>query len=41
MKPFGPASIRTVALRGKDDSVMRPLAEQYGTKVEIDDPRRG
>ena len=40
MKPFMPASIRTVALCGRDDSVMRPLAERYGIEVEIDDPRR-
>jgi hypothetical protein len=37
MKPFMPASIRTVALCGKDDSVLRPLAEPYGIEVEIDD----
>ena len=36
MKRFTPASIRTVALCGKDDSVLRPLAEQYGIEVEID-----
>ena len=40
MKSFMPASIRTVALCGKDDSVLRPLAEQYGIEVEIDDPHR-
>lgn len=40
MKPFMPASIRTVALCGRDDSVMRPLAERYGIEVEIDGPRR-
>jgi hypothetical protein len=39
MKPFMPASIRTVALCGRDDSVMRPLAERYGIEVEIDDLR--
>jgi hypothetical protein len=38
MRPFMPASIRTVALCGKDDSVLRPLAEQYGIEVEIDEP---
>jgi hypothetical protein len=37
MKPFNPASIRTVALCAKDDSVLRPLAEQYGIEVEVDD----
>jgi hypothetical protein len=37
MKRFTPASIRTVALCGKDDSVLRPLAEQYGIEVEIDE----
>ena len=36
MKPFGPASIRTVALCAKDDSVLRPLAEAFGIEVEID-----
>ena len=40
MRPFMPTSIRTVALCEKDDSVLRPLAEQYGIEVEIDDPRR-
>jgi hypothetical protein len=40
MKRFMPASIRTVALCGKDDSVLRPLAEQYGIEVEIDDPHQ-
>jgi hypothetical protein len=37
MKPFNPASIRTVALCAKDDSVLRPLAEEYGIEVEIDE----
>ena len=36
MKPFGPASIRTVALCTKDDSVLRPLAEAYGIEIELD-----
>jgi hypothetical protein len=36
MKQFTPSSIRTVALCGKDDSVLRPLAEQYDIEVEID-----
>jgi hypothetical protein len=40
MKPFMPASIRTVALCEKDDSVLRPLAEHYGIEVEIDDPHQ-
>jgi hypothetical protein len=40
MRPFKPSSIRTVALCEKDDSVLRPLAEQYGIEVEIDDPDR-
>jgi hypothetical protein len=40
MRPFNPASIRTVALCEKDDSVLRPLAEQHGIEVEIDDPHR-
>jgi hypothetical protein len=40
MKPFMPASIRTVALCEKDDSVLRPLAEQYGIEVAIDDPHQ-
>jgi hypothetical protein len=37
MKPFKPASIRTVALCARDDSVLRPLAEEYGIEVEIDE----
>lgn len=41
MKPFMPASIRTVALCGRDDALLRPLAERYGIKVEIDDLPRG
>jgi hypothetical protein len=36
MRPFMPASIRTVALCAQDDSVLRPLAEQYGIEVEVD-----
>lgn len=36
MKAFNPASIRTVALCSKDDSVLRPFAEAYGIEVEID-----
>jgi hypothetical protein len=41
MKPFMPASIRTVALCGRGDAVLRPLAERYGIEVEIDDLHRG
>jgi hypothetical protein len=41
MNPFMPASIRTVALCGRDDALLRPLAERYGIKVEIDDLPRG
>lgn len=37
MKAFEPASIRTVAICTKDDSVLRPLAEAWGIEVEIDD----
>jgi hypothetical protein len=41
MKAFDPASIQTVALCSKDDSVLRPLAEAYGIEVEVDaDPER-
>lgn len=40
MRRFIPTSIRTVALCERDDSVLRPLAEQYGIEVEIDDPHR-
>ena len=38
MRPFMPRSTRTVALCGKDDSVLRPLAEMYGIEVVVDDP---
>jgi hypothetical protein len=41
MKPFRPASIRTVALCAKDDSVLRPLAEEYGIEVVVDEPGPG
>jgi len=36
MKPFGPASVRTVAIVVRDDSVLRPLAEAFGIEVVID-----
>ena len=36
MKPFGPASVRTVAIVVRDDSVLRPLAETFGIEVVID-----
>jgi hypothetical protein len=41
MKPLRPASIRTVALCAKDDSVLRPLAEEYSIEVVIDEPGPG
>jgi hypothetical protein len=41
MKPFRPASIRTVALCAEDDSVLRPLAEEYGIEVVVDEPGPG
>ncbi len=37
MRPFNPATIRAVALCAKDDSVLRPLAEEYGIEVEVDE----
>lgn len=33
---FAPAKVRTVALVGKDDAVLRPLAEKYGIEVIVD-----
>ena len=35
MKNFKPRSIRTVAICGKDDSVMRDLSEQFGIEVVV------
>src|SRR5947209_6239218 len=39
MKPFNPASIRTVVICTHDDSALRPLAEAHGIEVEIDHAR--
>ena len=36
MKPLGPASVRTVAIVVRDDSVLRLLAEAFGIEVVID-----
>jgi hypothetical protein len=36
MKRFGPASVRTLAIVVRDDSVLRPLAEEFGIEVVID-----
>jgi hypothetical protein len=41
MKPLRPASIRTVAQCAKNDSVLRPLAEEYGIEVVVDEPGPG
>jgi len=35
MKKFEPKSIRSVIVCTKDDSVMRPLAEQFGLEVKV------
>ena len=35
MKKFNPKSIRTVAICGKDDSVMRELSEEFGIEVVV------
>ena len=37
MKKFNPKSIRTVAICGKDDSVMRSLSEEFGIEVVVYD----
>tara|TARA_Y100001970_G_scaffold128777_1_gene158919 strand:+ start:535 stop:651 length:117 start_codon:yes stop_codon:yes gene_type:complete len=37
MKKFNPKSIRTVAIYGKDDSVMRELSEKFGIEVVVYD----
>ncbi len=37
MKKFNPKSIRTVAICGKDDSVMRELSEEFGIEVIVYD----
>ncbi len=39
MKTFGPASIRSVIVCARDDSVLGPFAELYGLEVADDDPR--
>jgi hypothetical protein len=33
---FVPKSVRTVALCGKDDAVLRPIAERYGIEIIVD-----
>ena len=35
MKQFNPKSIRTVAICGKDDTVMRELSEEFGIEVVV------
>jgi hypothetical protein len=35
MEPFKPASIRSVALCTKGDSVLEPLAKEYGVEVVV------
>lgn len=35
MKRFQPKSIRSVIICGKDDAVMRPLAEEFGLDVKV------
>ncbi len=35
MKKFEPKSIRSVIVCTKDDSVMRPLAEQFGLEIKV------
>ena len=35
MKKFNPRSIRTVAICGRDDSVMRNLAEDFGIEIVV------
>jgi hypothetical protein len=37
---FRSASVHSVAICAKDDSVLRPLAERYGIEVVIDDSQR-
>ena len=37
MKKFNPKSIRTVAICGKDDSVMRSLSEEFEIEVVVYD----
>ena len=40
MKKFNPKSIRTVAICGKDDSVMRELSEEFGIEVVVYDVKK-
>lgn len=35
---FAPRSVRTVALCAADDTVLRPLAENFGIEVIVDNP---
>lgn len=35
MRPFGPRHIRTVALCRRDDEALRPLCDQYGIEVVV------
>lgn len=35
MKKFNPKTIRTVAICGKDDSIMRELSEKFGIEVVV------
>ena len=38
---LNPSSVRSVALCGKDDSVLRPLLERHGVEVVVIDMKRG
>ncbi len=38
VKPLEPASIRSIALCEKDDSVLRPMLEKHGVEVEVIEP---
>jgi hypothetical protein len=35
---FSPRSVRAVALCGRDDDVLHPLAEYFGIEVAVDEP---
>ena len=40
MKQFNPKSIRTVAICGKDDTVMRELSEEFGIEIVVYDVKK-
>ena len=41
MKTFKPKSIKTVAICGKDDTVMRDLCKEFDIEVVVYDVKKG